>query len=247
MPYSVSLRHLALLFALCLPLLLTDAAAAAVKAHLRVEGPRVTLDRGSTYVTGTERVRKATPDGCRPTPRRARVAGPTALGIVQSAINSGRRASDALMPLRVQTFPGLEGLFTCRIGDYVGSASAFWLYKVNHVFPTVGADQFRLDRGDQVLWYFADFDRGINTGDELGLNAPRRADAGDPFPVKVVAFAGDGSRSPAEGATVRGGDVPVETNARGRARVTISDAGRAVLKARRGSDIPSEREIVRVR
>src|ERR671915_391031 len=43
----------------------------------------------------------------------------------------------------------------CGVGDFESSDSAFWLYKVDHVAPEVGGDQFPIDRShDEVLWYF---------------------------------------------------------------------------------------------
>jgi hypothetical protein len=230
---------------LCLTLVLSASAGANVRANLRVEGPAVTLDPGTRYATGTERVRKATRSDCSPKGGRATIHGPTALGIIQSAIQSGGRSAADLSPLRAQTFPSTPGYFVCRIGAYT-SGDGFWLYKVNHVSPTIGADQYELHRGDAVLWFYANFNTGANTGDELGLRAPAKATAGQGFKVRVIAFDGDGSRSPVQGATVKGGDAPVTTNASGKAVVTASSAGRVRLDATHGSDIRSNREGVLV-
>ena len=250
MPYRSRLPRLAFAFATGLLLLVPGIAQGAVKANLRVEGPGVTLDPGTNYRTGTVDVQKGKSSDCSRTDRTATVAGPTALGIVQSAIDSGGRSSDRLRPLRVQSFASVPGsLFTCRIGDFTNALdfSSVWLYRVNHVSPEIGADQYAIQPGDQVLWFLADFGAGVNTGDELGLRAPADAHPGVPFDVKVVAFDAAGHRSPEAGAEVTGGDAPVATDAQGRAEVTVGDAGKATLKAAEGSDIPSNRAKVTVR
>ncbi len=241
-------RLLAPAFALLLATAaLAPAAQARVRAELRVEGPKVTLDPGHRYRTGTERITLATRSDCSSKHRRVRVSGPTALGIVQSAIAAGSEVSGRLRPLRVSTFPSVPGsYFACRIGDF-SSDPGYWLYRVNHVAPSVGANQYRLHRRDQVLWYYADFTRHINTGDELALRAPRRATAGEPFTVRAFAYDDAGERSPAAGVKVRGGDATVVTGAGGRAQVTVSSPGKARLVAVHRPDIPANRERVKVR
>jgi hypothetical protein len=241
MPIPSFRKAFALLLA-GLALFLAAPAYAAVTATLRVEGPGLTLDPGHHYRTGTERVDRGTRSGCEANGHTAVVQGATALGIVQSALDDGRKS---LSPFRVQTFSSTPGYFTCRIGDY-SSDPGYWLYRVDHVSPEVGADQYALKAGDEVLWYYADFGSGVNTGDELALRAPASATSGQPFTVRVIAFDATGKRSPVEGATVSGGDVPVLTGSDGRAQVTVSGSGRAALTATHGSDIPSERERVSV-
>src|SRR5919109_596584 len=94
-----------------------------------------------------------------PTAASARtVQGPTALGILRYAETRVR----ALRPVSVSDQFSF-GLFVCGIGSFRGNATKFWLYKVNHVTPSVGADHFHLKKGDQVLWYFQDTVTGQNT------------------------------------------------------------------------------------
>lgn len=241
----VAVRRFTLLCALVAALAFTAAADAAVSSHLRVEGPGQTLDPGHTYKTGTAEIRKASQSGCKPKRRKVSIQGPTALGILASAGSSDRSLADDLRPLRVQAFPGTPGFFICRIGAFA-SDPGFWLYKVNHVSPEIGADQFRLRRNDEVLWYYANFNDGTNTGDELSLRAPARVEDGDPFSVRVLAFDGGGGKKPVEGATVTGGDESVLTGPDGRAELTASEAGRVRLAATQGSDIPSNQVKIRV-
>ena len=93
----------------------------------------------------------------------------------------------------------------CRIGDYRGvAANDAWLYKVNHKRPPVGGDRYRVRRGDEVLWSFANFGTGRNTGDELKLHTPARVRPNQPFQVSAVGYTRDGQVAPAAGVQVSG-------------------------------------------
>ncbi len=72
------------------------------------------------------------------------------------------------------------------------------------------------------------------------LNAPARAAPGVPIRVEVLAYSDDGIPSPATGAVVEGGVAPAAVDASGGATVAFSQPGVAVLRATRGSDIPSQ-------
>lgn len=228
---------------LALALLLAPAPAmGAVVAEVRVEGAGKTLAPGHSYVTDTARIRTANaPPSCNGSGSRVRVPGPTALGILDYADIFHSR----MRPVRISDEFDF-GLFVCGMGDFLGSSTKFWLYKVNHRSPEVGADQFRLARGDRVLWYFQDTEKGINTGDELELLAPARAEPNDEITVRVFAYSSTGVRTPVAGALVSGGSSPavVVTGADGRAHVNVGDAGIVFLKARRGEDVPSKRRVV---
>jgi hypothetical protein len=58
-----------------------------------------------------------------------------------------------------------------------------------------------------------------------------------PFEVTVAAFADDGTRSPAAGASVNGASAP--TDAQGHATVTLTGTGTRTLQATHSPDIPS--------
>ncbi len=131
----------------------------------------------------------------------------------------------------------------CGVGSFTATDSSFWLYKVNHVAPEVGGEQFPLKKGADVLWFFQDTVANRNTGDELAITVPARARTGRSFTVSVSAYAFNGTRKPAAGAQVafRGGIAT--TDAAGRATVTINSRGDVRLRATRGADIPSSSEI----
>ena len=108
--------------------------------------------------------------------------------------------------------PSTSGSGICRIGPAVSPATGYWYLKVNHAASFSGADQTKIRRGDDVLWYLIeDFNDPIP--DELELSAPATAEPGQPFEVEVTSWADNGDESPAAGATVTGADAP--TDARG--------------------------------
>jgi Domain of unknown function (DUF4430) len=208
------------------------AAAAPTVAKLRVEAEGRGLSPGVSYVNDTARLATRS-NQCDGSGRSHTIAGPSAMGIVGYA----RQTHPRLSPFfGSDTFD--FGLIVCRIGDSGAfSPSEAWLYKVNHVSPDVGGDQYRLRRGDEVLWYFADFATGKNTGDELELRAPARVRPNQPFTVTALAYDFAGNVSPA-GARI-GGDVQAVTSASGRTSVTAERAGSITLRAKRGRDVPS--------
>ena len=55
----------------------------------------------------------------------------------------------------------------------------------------------------------------------------------------MLAYADDGTASPAAGAVVSGSGAPVTTDASGNALVSVSGAGPRQIQATRGADIPS--------
>ena len=118
--------------------------ALAVEVKIRVEGARVTIwgksERRVDPVTGTFRP----PQGPAVT-----VSGATPLGALEKASRRGE--------FFYRVWAASFGPYVDRIGRRAASGSSGWVYKVNHASPPVGADQYRLRRGDSVLWYWATF------------------------------------------------------------------------------------------
>jgi len=166
---------------------------------------------------------------------RVRLPGATALGLVQDASGTARD----LQPLSL-TDAFDFGLGVCGIGGFQAAGAASWYLKQNHAGAQVGGDQLVVKKGDDVLWYLAP---SFPYPPELGLEAPGRADPGSQVTVEVVQYADDGTQTPAAGATVGGGDVPVTTDAQGTATVSVG-SGDATLRATRGADIPSNEATV---
>ena len=232
---SRSARRLALPFCVAALAAPSVAAAAPVSADLHVEAGGRALVPGYTYNTDTTAIGTDTRQpACGGSGATKTLQGPTALGTLIDA--SSTRAP--LRPLGVSDKFSF-GLLVCGVGDFLASDSAFWLYKVNHLSPEVGGDQFKVKSGDDVLWYFSDSSKNQNTGDELVVEAPVRAKAGAPIQVRVSAYAFNGARTPAAGAKVSFGQNEALTDASGVATVQAGSEGTILFRAGRGSDIPS--------
>jgi hypothetical protein len=235
--YRPSAHRAAVATAVVAALAAPAAHGAPVQSDLRVETGGSPLV-GGTYVTDTVRIKTDRREACGGSGDVKTVEGPTALGL----LSDGARVHRALRPIGVSDQFDF-GLFVCGVGSFVGSDSAFWLYKVDHLAPEVGADQLVLKGREEVLWYFSDAGRNVNTGDELVLKAPARARPGRPFDITVWAYDSKGARRPAADAQVTGDGI-VSTDANGKAQMVLDSRGTARLRAERGADIPSA--IVRV-
>lgn len=161
------------------------------------------------------------------------IAGPTALGLVQDGSATARE----LQPLSV-TDAFDFGLGVCGIGGFQAQGSASWYVKQNHAGAQVAGDQLTVAKGDHILWYLAPT---FPYPQELALEAPASVELREPFEVRVLAYADDGTATPAAGANV-GGRV---TDAQGRATLELESGER--LQARRGTDIPSNEAVVCVK
>jgi hypothetical protein len=214
------------------------AVAAPVTANLRVEAAGKALDPGTKYGTDTTKFKTDKRAPCGGSGATKTLPGPTAMGILGTAAVKNK----TLRPVGISDKFSF-GLTVCGIGSYVGfESTSYWLYKVNHKSPEVGADQYRLKAGDQVLWFFQNTATGSNTGNELVTSAPSRATTAKPFTVTVWSYDANGKRKPAAGARV-GGKL---TGATGKVRLTVSRARTLRLRATRAKDIAAAPVAVRV-
>ena len=232
-----SLRRAALAACVFAVLLAASPATAdAVTTKLRVEADGHDIGPGFRYVHDSVSYTTSTSAACNGSGDEKTIEGPTALGLLV-------QAADFTRDLRpVQISDQFEfGQFVCGVGDFEGSAEAFWLYKVDHVAPEVGADQFAIDRSHgEVLWYFVNTATGMNTGNELELVLSENVvQAGTPVEVSVRQYDGSGNASPAAGVRLTGaGDVMTDAN--GEATVVFEDAGRPFIRGVRGTDIQTD-------
>jgi Ca2+-binding RTX toxin-like protein len=232
-------RHLlAGAFALMALLAVPGSAAATPSYSLRVEAPGATLDPGTRYSVrspiGAPRGETLANGNCARGQGRIPLAGRTALGLAATAFN----ATKALRPVWVVE-DGF-GRRICRIASFNETDTPFtgWLYRVNHVAPPVSAELAPLKHADEVLWVFADFGSGTNTGDELVLDAPIRTAPGS-VEVSVSSVSFDGTVTlAADGTTITGGASPV-TTAGGKALVPIAP-GVSFLRATADAATPTE-------
>jgi hypothetical protein len=206
-----------------------------VGAELRVVGPSGQALAQLTQYTGTVRVgtdpgAQCFGPGTGGSGNEVKLSGANALGLVQDATSAARD----LRPLSL-TDAFDFGLGVCGIGGFQAQGAASWYLKLNHAGSQVGGDQRVLKKGDEVLWYLAP---SFPYPRELGLAAPGIAEPGSDVAVQVFAFADNGTRTPAAGATVSGGDAPATTDTQGRATVPVGPDD-VTLRATRGTDIPS--------
>jgi hypothetical protein len=208
--------------------------AASTTADLRVEaGGKTLVSPGYSFATDTVKVKTDTRQpACGGTGKSLTIDGPNAMGILLDAA----KARPVLSPVGVSDRFSF-GLLVCGVGKFMSDATSFWLYKVDHKSPEVGAEQFALTGGEEVLWYRQS--GTVNSGAELALETPVRAKRKGAFEVTVVAYDFAGKKTPAAGAQVNfpGGSAIVGDD--GRAEVKVSKAGQAKLSATRGIDIPS--------
>jgi hypothetical protein len=233
---TVSIAALASLIALAA--FGTTSAIASVGADLRVVGPNGQLDDITQYSDTTTMPTSPQAEcfgpGSGGTGQGVTVPGANALGIVVEAAKSRNQLNPLLL---TDTFVSQGfGLGVCGIGGQVASGSAFWYTKVDHVGLQVGSSQFPIHSGQQVLWYLTP---NFPPATELVLTAPFREPAGTPFPVQVLAYADDGTATPAAGAVISGSGPAVTTDASGNALVTVSGGGPRQIQATLGDDIPS--------
>ena len=243
MPISSPRRSARLIVACAVAMFLTIPAAAGAKttgADLRVIGPSgQTLAEQLQYTSSvkvkTDLRAQCFGSGTGGTGSKVKLSGPNALGIVHDASATARD----VRPLSV-TDAFDFGLGICGIGGFQAQGDASWYLKHNHAGAQVGAEQIRLHKGDDVLWYLAP---GFPYPPELSLQAPGQVDPGSEVEVNVFQYGDDGARTPAVGATVTGGDAAVSTNAQGTANVSVG-SGSATLRATRDADIPSDETTV---
>ena len=222
-----------------------QAAAKPALVELRVEGPESTLDPGTWYVTGTERVRRAKPgDDCDARKGTRRFAGRNALGLLGSADDWNRK----LRPVRFRDTD--FGPQVCQIGrlrsfGHYPNASGGFLYWTDFVSGFSSPDVATLKNGQSVLWYHATFpsdppqggEPEINTGQALELRGVPARDADGEFLARVVIHDFDGTPSPVDDAVIQGASSATSLG-NGRYRVTVGK-GTSVLTAERGADVRS--------
>lgn len=216
-----------------------EAGSTTVPGNLRVVAPGGKMLTQQTQYTTTTRIRTSRQADCfgqgtGGSGDKVRLGGPTALGIIDDAT----RTDADLKPLSISDAFDF-GIALCGIGGYEATQQGYWYLKVNHAASQFGGDQTRVHRGDDILWYLI---KNFNdpTPSELELRAPARVAPGQPFTARVLEYADDGTKSPAEGAKVTGAIAPADADG----RVTVAGAGLLELEATKAGAIPSNEEVV---
>ena len=110
--------------------------ALAVKAHVRVEGKTRTIFGATAPLID--------------------VTSPRANPLPENALDALESAS-ALGEFFYHVTQTSFGPYVDQIGKYTAAGQTGWVFKVNGVSPPVGANEVRLQAGDTVLWYWAQF------------------------------------------------------------------------------------------
>lgn len=216
------------------------ASAQTALAELRVEGPGETLDPGTWYVTGTERVKRGRGNECDPRPGTRRFPGPTALGLAATA----QRTNRALRPVRFRATD--FGMQLCQVGAFSSfgaypGASGGWLYFVNGTSGFGSPAGAELKNGNKVVLTYGMFpsdppsgtDESLNSGTLLGLRGVPARDVDGVFRARVVEFDFAGNATPVDDAKIEGAQEWEPLGA-GRYRVVVAP-GRTTLRAVEGA------------
>jgi hypothetical protein len=110
-----------------------------------------------------------------------------------------------------------------QVGRYPAVGQTGWVFKVNGASPPVGADQVRLQKGDTVLWYWAQF--GVAGGPKT-LVLSR---AGKQPCYRVLSQDDSGNLTPALGAVLHVGNRTVKTQGSTQAAVACVGPHRGLL------------------
>lgn len=118
------------------------------------------------------------------------------------------------------------GLFLNSIDTYVGD-SQYWTYYVNDVEGAVGASEYDLEDGDQLLFVYGDY--GMTSPLQLTVNTMQPTTEKEI--VATVRYKSGETYLPMSNATVYFGKTAVTTNADGKATFTRNKAGRISVYA----------------
>lgn len=158
--------------------------------------------------------------------------GETALDVVKNA------AESCGYTYVIQDTP--YGPYLSKINNEEAAGMSGWMYFVNYKSPPVGAADYLLSEGDEVLWYYGDWGwqpTRMSAG-EYNLETGRS------ITVTVEYFNGQ-SWLALEGATVKGAEQDYATGASGQVTAVLPD-GYYILYARKDGFIRSNKEEISV-
>jgi hypothetical protein len=212
--------------------LVPAAQAAPTKVKVRVEGATKTLFEGAvtTDAHPVDGGDGSGPHACDGTNGGASTTpGPTATGALDDATKLGNLAWNGGFD------PSFSDFVVSKIGPDASTSSQFWGVAVQWSPLQVGGCQYKVSRGEEILWAYDLF----NKKHVLRLSGPRRIRYGKRFSVKVV----DGqTNKPVAGAKVGG----KKANAGGVARLRLRRVGTKRLKATEATSVRSNQIVVKV-
>ena len=159
-------------------------------------------------------------------------AGPTALDIVRNA--------SAICGFSYEITEASFGPYLSRINDDEAGGLTGWLYFVDFVLPDIGAADYQLQGGDEVLWYYGEFG-WPPTRITLADNTVSSQESG----AVTVEYEDGGSWLPLADAQVDAGGQTFSTNAAGQATLALS-TGFYEVSATKTGFVRSNRESLQV-
>lgn len=120
--------------------------------------------------------------------------------------------------------PYLAAINSDRSSGFIG-----WLYRVNYVMPDVGAADFPLKHGDDVLWYYGDF-----AWPPLRLSLQANEIPSGGTADTLVEFFNGTIWQPLDTAMVHAGNTPHSTDANGHATFALSDGAWRLWASKEG-------------
>ncbi len=178
--------------AIALAALVLVPTAFAVRVHVRVEGKTRTIFG--------------------PTAPMIEVTSPQANPLPENALDALATAG-ALGEFYYHVTTTSFGPYVDQVGLFPAVGQTGWVFKVNGQSPPVGADQVRLNAGDTVLWYWAQF--GVAGGPKtLVLSRVGKTQC-----YRVQQQGDDGTLTPALGAVLKVGRRTVRTQGSAQAAV----------------------------
>jgi hypothetical protein len=182
--------------------LLVVPAAFALKVHVRVEGKERTIFG--------------------PTAALIDVTSPRANALPENALDALETAS-VLGEFYYHVTQSGFGPYVDQVGRYAAVGQTGWVFKVNGASPPLGADQVRLQAGDTVLWYWAQF------GSAGGPKTLVLSRVGKTTCYRVTSQDDNGMVTPALGAVLHVGKRTVKTQGSTQAAVACVGPHRGLL------------------
>jgi hypothetical protein len=201
--------------------------AAPVTVNLRVEGSSQTFYEGPV----TTDAKTLSKDGTHPCDGTNGGANPSPGPTMTSALDDGLNAVG--VPWTATWYDSSNDFFVDSIGSDANDPNppyTYWGYFLNGVSSSVGGCQQQVHTGDNVLYTFSVYGTHL-----LELTAPSRAATGESFQVTVQDNDGNGTRTPAVGASVAG----TTADASGHATVSFADPGNHTFKATKSGTVRS--------
>lgn len=129
------------------------------------------------------------------------------------------------------------GPYLVSINGEAASGTSGWLYRVNWDSPVIGASQYQLEEGDEVLWYFGEF-----TDLPLKLELDETQVEPEDEVTATVEYYDNGIWLPANEVTVYVGDQQYITSGSGQVTFSLTTTGNYEVFAEKPDYIRSNRE-----